>query len=159
MFETPDLRAFRINEEFTIPVGQKLVYKFIINTNTLLTSSSIEVDQGGVRYSVYSAQQATETASFNTVAPIYRRNLMNPPLSLPTNQIFKGGSATFTGIPNTIVRVRTSSGNSGRASAVGKSESSRAFPPVITYVEIAPLDGVNVTTTGVWDLEFQEIGS
>lgn len=158
-FETPDIRAFRINEEFSIPVGQKLVYKFIVNTNTLLTSSSVEVDQGGVKYSVWSVAQTTETTPFSTPVAVYRRNLTNPPIYLAVNQVMKGGTANFSGTANTVLRVRTSSGNSGRASAVGKSESSRAFSPVVTYVEFSPLDGVNVTTTGVWELEFQEIGS
>lgn len=158
MFETPSARSFRINEEFVIPVNGRVVYKFILNTNTILTSSSVEVDQGGVKYSVWSALQATETAAFSTPCSVYHRNLTNPPIYMPATQVLKGGLATFTGTANTVLRVRTGSGNSGRASAVGKSDSARAFPPVVTYVEFIPLDGVNVTTTGVWDLEFEEIG-
>lgn len=157
MHNTPGIREFRINEELSVAVGTRLIYKFVLNTNTLLTSSSIEIDQGGLRYSVWSAQQAVETLPFETTVTVYRKNLLNPPLHLPENRIFKGGAANFSGVANTISRVRTS-GNSGRSSIVGESTSVRAFPQTVTYVEIMPLDGINQTSTGVWNLEFEEIG-
>lgn len=154
----PDIRAFRINEEFSIPSGGKIVYKFVISTNTILTLSSMEVDQGGLKYSVYAQTQTTELTPFNTSVPIYRRNLIPPPIYQSKNAITKGGTASFTGVANTVLRVRTSSGNNGRASTINESQSSRAFPASVVYVEFMSLDGVNTTTTGVWSLEWQEIG-
>lgn len=151
-------RQYRINEEFNIPAGGSLVYKFIINTHTILTFSSVDVDQGGVKYSVFTSAQTTETSPFNTVAQIYKRDLISNPIQ-PRNQVMKGGTATFSGASNSIVRVRTGSGNVGRASTVSESSNQRGFIQGITvYVQFLSLDGINTTTTGVWSLEFEEIG-
>lgn len=151
-------RQYRINEEFSIPVGGSLVYKFIINTHTELTFSAVEVDQGGVKYSVFTSAQTTETAPFNTAVSVYKRDLISNPIA-NRNQVLKGGTATFSGTSNSIVRARTSSGNVGRASTVAQSSNVRGFPQGITvYVQFIPLDGINTTSTGVWSLEFEEIG-
>lgn len=151
-------RQYRINEEFSIPSGGSIVYKFVINTHTKLTFSAVEVDQGGVKYSVFSSLQTTETSPFNTPTVVYRRDLISNPIA-NKNLVFKGGTATFVGVSNSVVRVRTSSGNNGRASTVAQSSNERGFPQGTTvYVQFMALDGINTTTTGVWSLEFEEIG-
>lgn len=151
-------RQYRINEEFTIAAGGSLVYKFFINTHTELTFSAVEVDQGGVKYSVFSSAQTAETAPFNTPVSVYKRDLISNPIA-NRNLIFKGGTATFSGVSNSVVRVRTSSGNSGRASTVAQTSNVRGFPKgIVVYVQFAALDGINTTSTGVWSLEFEEIG-
>lgn len=151
-------RQYRINEEFSIPADGSLVYKFFINTHTKLTFSAVEVDQGGVKYSVFSSLQTTELTPFNVAVPVYKRDLISNPIA-NENLIFRGGTASFAGVSNSVVRVRTSSGNNGRASTVAQSSNERGFPHgIVVYVQFLALDGVNTTTTGVWSLEFEEIG-
>lgn len=150
-------KDFRINQEFSILPDSSLVLKFILGANTLLTFSSLEVDQGGVKYSVYVGAQSTETTPFNTVVPIYRRNSQTTaPITTSLNSIFTGGTANFTGVSNSVIRVRTSSGNGARSSSVAAGSQQRGFPPTTVYLQLLPLGGINTTSTGVINLEWSE---
>lgn len=151
-------REFRINEEFSIDTGQSIIYKFVVGINTVLTFSSVECDQGGVKYSVWTLPQTTELTPFTTPVSIYRKNNMTTaPVVASQIQIFKGGTATFTGVSNSVLRVRTGSGNANRSSNVGQLSQQRGFPPTTVYLEIKTLDGINTTSTGVFSLEWAEI--
>lgn len=151
-------KEYRINQEFSIPAGEQIVFKFVIGVNTILKFSSTEVDQGGVKYSVFTSAQTTENSAFNTVVPIYRKNLMVGSPTIPSqNQVFTGGTATFSGVSNSVIRIRTSSGNASRSSTVSDSMQQRGFPPTSVYVQLLSLEGINTTTTGVLSLEWEEV--
>lgn len=150
-------REFRINQEFSIPSGDSVIYKIVLGVNTLLTFSQLEIDQGGIKYAVYTSLQTTETSAFNTVVPIYRKNNMSTaPVVTSLNNIYAGGGANFTGVPNTVIRIRTSSGNASRSSAVSTGDQQRGFPPTTIYLEMSSLEGINTTSTGVFNLEWTE---
>jgi len=151
-------REFRINEEFNIPVGGEIVFKFVVGTNTILTFSELEVDQGGIRYSIWTQAQVAETTPFSTPVTIYRKNnTSTAPVIATQNQVLKGGTATFAGISNSVSRVRTSSGNASRSSTVSMTTQQRGFPTTTVYARLQSLDGINTASTGVLSLEWQEV--
>jgi type 1 fimbria pilin len=146
--------SYRIDYPFTIPQnGGPLVIKYIVNEPTILTLSTIEIDQGGIEYRIFTEAQATETSPFTDPLTIYPKNLTVSPNPAPV-EILDNGAATFTGQQNTTLRIRTASGGGNRNSAVTGESTRRGFGQSIVYAEIARLEGVNVDTIGVLKQEF-----
>lgn len=146
--------SYRIDYPFTIPQGgAPIVLKYIVSEPTILTLSTIELDQGGIEYRVFTAAQTTETATFDQPITVYPKNLTVSPNPSPV-EILNNGAATFTGQQNTTLRIRTASGGGNRNSAVTGESTRRGFGQSIVYAEIARLEGVNVDTIGVLKQEF-----
>lgn len=141
--------SFRIDLPFSIPQnGDPFVIKYTINEPVILTLSTIEIDQGGVLYKVYTEDQATETQAFTTSVPLLPKNTIVTPKPAPA-VVESGGAATFTGQQNTTLRVRSASGGGNRNSTVTGESTSRGFGASVLYTEITLLDGVNIETRGV----------
>lgn len=146
--------SFRIDYPFTIPQnGDPIVLKYVVNAPTILTLSTLEIDQGGVLYRVYTESQATETAPFTNNVTMYPKNTTVTPNASPV-EILDDGAATFTGQQNTTLRIRTASGGGNRNSAVTGESTRRGFGVTTVYAEISALEGVNVDTIGVLKQEF-----
>lgn len=151
-FENGD--SYRINYPFSIPQGGgPIVIKYIVSEPSVLTLSTIEIDQGGILYRIFVEAQTTETAPFTDPITVYPKNLTVTPKPSPV-QILNGGAATFTGEENTTLRIRTASGGGNRNSAVTGESTRRGFGESVVYAEIAALEGVNVETVGVLKQEF-----
>lgn len=147
-------RSFRIDYPFSIPQdGSPIVLKYEVVAPAVLTLSTIEIDQGGIIYKVYTDEQTTETSAFTNAVTLYPKNTIVEPQPAPVN-VFDGGTATFTGQQNTTLRIRTASGGGNRNSAVTGESTSRGFGVTTVYAEIATLEGVNVETIGVLKQEF-----
>lgn len=143
-------RAYRINYRDTIPQGGgPIVLKYEVGGDTVLTLSTLEVQQGGVAYEVFTSDNVTETASFTGTLPIFPRNTMstNPQLGTPSHVVIRTeGTATFTGEPNATVDLRTPASGGARATVVGGDDTVRGFGVSTIYVRIAILEGVNTDT-------------
>lgn len=141
--------SFRIDMPFSIPQnGGPFVIKYTISQPVILTLSTIEIDQGGVLYKVYTEEQATETQAFTTSVPLFPKNTFVTPKPAPA-VVEVDGAATFTGQQNTTLRVRSASGGGNRNSTVTGESTSRGFGASVLYTEITALDGVNIETRGV----------
>jgi len=146
--------SYRIDYPIRIPQGGgPLVIKYIVNEPTILTLSTIEIDQGGIEYRIFTEAQTTETSPFTDLIPVYPKNTSVTPNPAPV-EILDNGAATFTGQQNTTLRIRTASGGGNRNSAVTGESTRRGFGQSIVYAEIARLEGVNVDTIGVLKQEF-----
>jgi len=149
--------SFRVDYPFSIPQnGDPIVLKYSVTAPTILTLSTVEIDQGGVIYKVYTEAQTTETSAFTQAVPVYPKNTIVTPQVSPV-EVFGGGSATFTGQQNTTLRVRTSSSNSNRVSAVSGESTRRGFGVTTVYVEIDTLAEINSDSQGVLKQEFHRI--
>lgn len=146
--------SYRIDYPFNIPQGGgPIVIKYVVNEPTILTLSTIELDQGGIEYRVFTEAQTTETEPFTAPITVYPKNLTVTPNPSPV-EIFNDGAATFTGQQNTTLRIRTASGGGNRNSAVTGESTRRGFGQSVVYAEIKALEGVNVETLGVLKQEF-----
>lgn len=151
-FETGN--SYRINYPFNIPQGGgPIVIKYIVNEPSVLTLSTIELDQGGIEYRIFTAAQTTETSPFTSPITVYPKNLTVASNPSPV-EIFNNGAATFTGEENTTLRIRTASGGGNRNSAVTGESTQRGFGVSTVYAEIAVLEGINTETIGVLKQEF-----
>lgn len=143
-------RAYRINYRETLPQGGGgVVLKYEVGGDTVLTLSTLEVQQGGVTYEVYTQDGVTEDTSFTGTLPIFPRNTLstNPQLGTPSNVVIRtDGTATFTGEPNATLDLRTPTSGGARASVTGGDSTVRGFGPTTIYLRIAPLEGINVDT-------------
>lgn len=144
-------RAYRINYRDTIVQnGDEIVLRYDNAGDTVLTLSTLEVQQGGVTYEIYTADNVTETTPFTgSDVAIFPKNTMstNPRLGTPSQvTISTGGTATFTGQPNATVDLRTPASGGARATVVGGDGTVRGFGVSTIYVRIAILEGVNTDT-------------
>lgn len=144
-------RAYRVNYRDTIPQdGNEIVLRYDNGGDTVLTLSTLEVQQGGVAYEIYSSDNVTETSPFDgTPLPIFPKNTMstNPRLGTPSQVVVStGGTATFTGEPNATVDLRSPASAGARASVVGGDGTIRGFGASTLYVRISLLEGINTDT-------------
>lgn len=144
-------RGYRINYRDTIlQGGAPIILKYDVGGDTVLTLSTLEIQQGGLAYEVFTSDNVTENTAFTGTLPIFPRNTMstNTNLGTPSNVIIRtGGTAAFTGEPNATLDLRTPTSGGARASVVGGDETLRGFGPTTIYLRIATLEGVNTDTT------------
>lgn len=144
-------RGYRINYRDTIlQGGGPIVLKYEVGGDTVLTLSTLEVQQGGLAYEVFTSDNVTETAAFTGTLPIFPRNTMssNPQLGTPSHVVIRtDGTATFTGEPNATLDLRTPVSGGARASVVGGDNTVRGFGASTIYLRITPLEGINTDTT------------
>lgn len=149
-------RQFRIGYEFDLSdTSGRRVIQITFGNNIVLTKSSLEVDQGGVRYSVVGG--ATATGTFNATIPSLRKNNMDGAPQLTSQTIFKTGGDFTGGTDFPIARVRTGSGNNARASSINTAAQNRGFGTNTLFIVLEDLNGVNDDSLGLLNLEWDEI--
>lgn len=143
-------RGYRINYRDTIlQGGNPVVLKYEVGGDTVLTLSTLEVQQGGLSYEVFTSDNVTETAAFTGTLPIFPRNTLstNPQLGTPSHVVIRTeGTATFTGQPNATLDLRTPASGGARASVTGGDDTVRGFGATTIYLRISPLEGINTDT-------------
>ncbi len=151
-------REFRVSIPLSVPLDTEFFIKYVAAGDTILTTSQIEIDQGGIEYTVWSAEQATELTPFNDTVDVYPASRMSFTPTLDSHvQVFSGGTVEFTGEPNTTKRVRTASGNGARVSVVSGDDRNRGFPATTVYVRVKPLPSINQESFGVIEQEWVDV--
>lgn len=150
-------RMFRTYYEFNIPVaGPSRQFRFTSPVNFILWEQSVELDQGAIRWEVFTG--ATSTGTW-TALPIIGQNRMTevaaytPVCTVETGGDFTGGTAVD------LLRIRSTAVNN-QATNVGNSASSERGLPAGTYhIRASTLAGglpVNDSAQGVAMLRWEE---
>lgn len=149
-------REFRNYVEFSLPIGNTLYYRFVSPIDFILQTQLLAVDAGGVRLSVWIGN--VTPAGVWTNLPVIGKNRMSTirqPAYVSQCQVQIGG--TFTGGTEVdVIRVRCAS-QSVSAQTVGSSQDDeRGLPAGTYYIKIEPLTGVNDTSTGIYQIAWEE---
>lgn len=158
-----DGRSYRVDIPLTIPNGAGDIFlKYVVGGDTDLTLSTLECDQGGAEYTVWTAAQASNESGITTAVTVIPKNSKSTApvrpshITLTRTASAGSGTLTLTGQQNTTLRVRTAGASGQRLNAVAGEESARGFPSTTVYVRIRQLTGVNTDTIMVLKQEWIE---
>ncbi len=149
-------RQFRVDYEFSIDNNDVQVLKFVINDDVDLLLSSVDIDQGGLYYRVFSG--GVEGGTFDENINIYRsNNKTGVPTPISQVSASTGGTLDVSGeTPNTTIRIRTANNSAQRSTVGGSIDDMRGFPPTTAYIVMTTLDGSNATCTGTLKIEWEQ---
>lgn len=147
-------RQFRIAYEFNFASTASVTIEAVIGVNTILTKSNLEVDQGGVRYSLTAG--GTPSGVFGTPITVLAKNGMTGTPAYTSQLTFNAGGSVTGGVNFPITRVRTASANGQRSSAVSGDDDARGFAPTTLHLLLEPLNGINDSCRGILNLEWEE---
>ena len=151
-------RAFRIGYEFNLSTtSDDRVIRLVLTNNIVLTKSSLELDSGGVRYTVIAGGASVSTFS-ETISTLAKNGKSDAP-SFTTGSTFAGGvdgAVVTSGTELPIARIRTASGNNSRSTNLSDSSERRGFAPGTYYLHLENLPAVNDDSTGILNLEWYE---
>lgn len=148
-------KQFYIAYEFDLSeTANRRVIEVIIGGDIILTKSSLEVDQGGVRYSLVIG--GTASGTFSESIPVIPKNSMSDTPAYSSFMTFNVGGDVIGGTERPISRVRTASGNNARANAISDTNENRGFTSTTVHLVLEDLVGVNDDSLGILNLEWEE---
>lgn len=154
-------REFRTFFEFNIPAGNVRTFKFNAPVDFILFEQSLTVDDGKVRFSAFSG--ATEIGTFNTMVPIFGKNIMTerlqpyytPQVTINTTASTVAlGSDITGGTLREVFRVVAATSTAQQQTVGGAPQSERGLAAGTFYLRIENIG--NGAATGVYSLIWEE---
>lgn len=144
-------REFRTFYEYSVPTGQSLYVRATVGVNIVLFSTTLSLDMGNLRFSLYAG--GTEGGVW-TPAPVLPKNGMtDTPAHASQVQIDTGGTHSGGTLIDVARLASETAGN--RASTIGgQAFSERGVPPGVYYYRLENIDGA--TATGVLSAHWEE---
>lgn len=150
-------RMFRTYYELNLPTaGPARQFRFTSPVNFILWEQSVELDQGAIRWEVFTGASSTGVW---TALPIIGQNRMtevalyNPVCTVDTGGDFTGGTAVD------LLRIRTAAVNNQATNVGNTTASERGLPAGTYHIRVSILTGglpVNDAAQGVATLRWEE---
>jgi hypothetical protein len=146
---------FRLSYE--LDITQLTVLKFTSSIDFIIQSQVLDVDQDGLKLSVYRASQGVDNGGFITPIDFYANNSMSDTPSYTSNATINTGG-TFTvndgELPVEVIRVRSASATAQKSTVEATAGDERGLPAGSYYLEFSVLSGNN--PLGVYSLKWEE---
>lgn len=149
-------REFRAYYEFSVALATTQCFRFTSPVDFILWSQALAVDAGGIRLEAFTGV-ITPSGTWTPITPIGKNRMIErpEPYYTPVATIETGGEFTG-GTAVDLIRVRSASQSVAAASVGATQEDERGLPPGTYYIRLAPLDGVNDTSTGMYSISWEE---
>lgn len=149
-------RQFRIAYEFDLDVSaSELIFiRVTFGTDVILTKSELNLDQGGVKYSLVAG--GTPGGTWSNSVPVIPKNTMSGTPAYTSQAAVDTGGTVTGGTISPVYRIRTATGTSARSSGVSTTNDPRGFAAGTYYLRIEQLVGVNDDCLGILNLEWEE---
>jgi hypothetical protein len=146
---------FRLSYE--LDITDTFVFKFTSAVDFIIQSQVLDVDQDGIKLSVYRASQGVDNGGFTTPVDFYANNAMSDTPSYSSNaSLNTGGIFTVNGgeLPVEVLRVRSASASAQKTTVEATAGDERGLPAGSYYLQFSVLSGNN--PLGVYALKWEE---